>query len=87
MKPLKGICRTGVALSHWAIENNLYWVMDMMFHDDECRVRTENAPANFTTIKPMAYNLLRTAGGKDSLRQRRKVAAWDDDFPAGIIAR
>src|SRR3546814_5352140 len=33
---------------HWAIENSLHWVMDMVFRDDECRVRTEHAPANFT---------------------------------------
>lgn len=71
---------------HWAIENSLHWVMDMVFRDDECRVRTEHAPANFTTIKHMAINLLRRAHGKDSLRLRRKVAAWDDDFLASLIA-
>ncbi len=75
-----------VVRDHWAIENSLHWVMDMMFRDDECRVRTDHAPANFTTIKHMAHNLLRTAGGKDSLRLRRKVAAWDDDFLASLIA-
>ena len=72
--------------SHWAIENSLHWVMDMVFRDDECRVRTENAPANFTTLKHMAHNLIRRAPGKDSLRLRRKVAAWDDDFLASLIA-
>ena len=40
--------------SHWAIENSLHWVMDMVFRDDECRIRTDHAPANFTTIKHMA---------------------------------
>lgn len=72
--------------SHWTIENSLHWVMDMVFRDDECRVRTENAPANFTTLKHMAHNLIRKAPGKDSLRLRRKVAAWDDDFLASLIA-
>ncbi len=43
---------------HWAIENSLHWVMDMVFRDDECRVRTENAPANFVTLKHMANNLI-----------------------------
>jgi predicted transposase YbfD/YdcC len=76
-----------VVRSHWAIENSLHWVMDMIFRDDECRVRTDHAPANFTTIKHMAHNLLRTATSKDSLRLRRKVAAWDDNFLAGLIAR
>ena len=75
-----------VVRSHWAIENSLHWVMDMVFRDDECRVRTDHAPANFTTLKHMAHNLLRKAAGKDSLRSRRKIAAWDDDFLASLIA-
>jgi predicted transposase YbfD/YdcC len=75
-----------VIRGHWAIENSLHWVMDMLFRDDECRVRKDHAPANFTTLKHMAYNLVRRAPGKDSLRLKRKVAAWDDDFLANLIA-
>jgi predicted transposase YbfD/YdcC len=76
-----------IVRSHWAIENSLHWVMDMIFRDDECRVRTDHAPANFTTIKHIAHNLLRAAAGKDSMRLRRKVAAWDDDFLARLVTR
>jgi predicted transposase YbfD/YdcC len=36
--------------AHWAIENSLDGVMDVVFRDDECRVRTDNAPANFAII-------------------------------------
>ena len=72
--------------SHWAIENSLHWVMDMIFRDDECRVRTDHAPANFTTIKHMAHNLIRKAPGKASLRLKRKTAGWDDNFLAALIA-
>ena len=71
--------------SHWSIENSLHWVLDMIFRDDECRVRTDNAPTNFTTMKHIAFNLIRRAPGKDSMRLRRKVAAWDDDFLAALI--
>ena len=62
-----------VIRSHWAVENSLHWVLDMVFRDDECRVRTDHAPANFCTIKHMALNLLRKAPGKNSLRARRKA--------------
>ncbi|TIW87243.1 MAG: ISAs1 family transposase, partial [Mesorhizobium sp.] len=72
---------------HWAVENSLHWVLDMVFRDDECRLRTDHAPANFTTIKHMALNLIRAAPGKDSLRLKRKVAAWDDEFLASVISR
>jgi predicted transposase YbfD/YdcC len=37
-----------VIRGHWSIENGLHWVMDMLFRDDECRIRTDHAPANFT---------------------------------------
>jgi len=74
-----------IVRSHWAIENSLHWVMDMVFRDDECRVRTDHAPANFTTIKHIAHNLLRTVATKDSFRLRRKIAAWDDDFLANLV--
>ena len=74
-----------IVRSHRAIENSLHWVLDMVFRDDECRIRTEHAPANFTTIKHMAHNLLRTAPGKNSLRGKRKAAGRDDEFLASLI--
>jgi hypothetical protein len=79
-------CLIGPAVrGHWAIENSLHWVLDMLFRDDECRVRTNHAPANFTTIKHMALNMLRKASGKSSMRSRRKAAGWDDDFLASLV--
>ncbi len=70
--------------------HSLHWVMDMIFRDHECRVRTSHPPtphppANFCTIKHMAQNLIRMAPGKTSLRLKRKTAAWDDEFLAGLI--
>jgi len=74
-----------IVRSHWAIENSLHWVMDMIFRDDECRVRTDHAPANFCTFKHMAQNLIRLAPGKASIRLKRKTAGWDDDFLASLL--
>ena len=70
---------------HWGIENGLHWVMDMVFRDDECRIRKGNAPANFTTIKHAASNMLRSVKGNQSIRLKRHLAAWDEDFLFQII--
>ena len=75
-----------VIRSHWTVES-MHWVMDMVFRDDECRVRTDHAPANFCTIKHMAQTLIRLAPGKASLRQKRKAAEGNDDFLASLIAQ
>ncbi len=38
-------CMLGpIVRSHWAIENSLHWILDMVFRDDECRLRTDHAP-------------------------------------------
>ena len=70
---------------HWAIENSLHRVLDMVLRDDECRVRTDHAPTNFTTIEHRALNLIRRAKGKQSLWASRKAAAWNDDCLACLI--
>ena len=81
-----------VARSRWAIGNSLHRVMDMVFRDGECRVRTDHAAANFTTLKHRALNkhraldLLKRPAGKPSSRGRRKAASGDDDFLASLVA-
>ena len=86
--------RQGCAIrSHWGVESH-HWVMDMVFRimpeaclqHDECRIRRDNAPANFATIKHIASNLLRQKADKHSLRVKRRLAAWDDSYLASLIA-
>ena len=51
------------------------------------RLRTDNGPRNMASVKHMAMNLLRGAGGEESLKVRRKAAAWDQDCRKAIITR
>ena len=71
--------------AHWGIENCLHWVLDVNFRDDECRIRKKNAPANFTAVKRATLNALRKAPGKDSLKSKRLIAAWDEQYLAKIL--
>ena len=76
----------GLAIrSHWGVENSHHWVMDMVFGDDECRIRKANGPANFATIKTIAGNLMRQKKDKHSMRVKRKLAAWDDTYLEVLI--
>ncbi len=73
--------------SHWQVENNLHWELDMTFRQDENRVRTGNAAANLATIQHAAINLLKKAPGKKSLPMKRHAAAWDDEYLIKIITQ
>jgi predicted transposase YbfD/YdcC len=72
--------------SHWGIENSLHWVMDIVFRDDECRIRKKHGPANFVTLKHITHNMLKSMAGKKSMRVRRKRAGWDDEFLTSALA-
>lgn len=70
---------------HWSVES-MHWLMDCLFRDDECRVRTEHAPANFTTIKHIAHNLLRRNPAKLSMTNKRLKAGWNEKFLVSLIS-
>ncbi|OJW54539.1 MAG: hypothetical protein BGO67_10110 [Alphaproteobacteria bacterium 41-28] len=76
--------------SHWAIENNLHWVLDMSFGEDQSRIRKENAPQVMAIIRHMALNLLQLTKDKmkrQSIKRLRKMAGWDDNILSNILAQ
>lgn len=44
---------------HWAVENQLHWVLDVVFGEDQSRARTGHAVANLGLLRRLALNLLR----------------------------
>ena len=44
--------------SHWAIENSLHWCLDVIFKEDDCRVRTLNGPENLATYTEGCYQYI-----------------------------
>lgn len=66
---------------------SLHWVPDMVFRDDQRRLRTNRGRAGLWSFKRMAQNLVRQGPGKAALRQKRMAAGWDDDLLASLIIR
>jgi predicted transposase YbfD/YdcC len=46
---------------HWRIENSLHWVLDVVFADDQSRLRKGHGAHNMAVVRHFALNLLRTA--------------------------
>ena len=61
--------------SHWAIENQLHWCLDVTFGEDACRNRTGHAPENLNIVRKIAMNLLRLDPLKKTLPKKRVRAS------------
>jgi len=66
--------------AHWAIENALHWVLDVVLDEDRMRNRTEHGPGNLALLRRLVLNILRRDPSKGSLRGKLKRAGWDEDF-------
>lgn len=74
--------------SHWAIENNLHWVLDMSFGEDMSRIRKNNGPQIMAVIRHIALNLLQLTKDKmkrQSIKRLRKMAGWDHQILSNIL--
>lgn len=45
--------------SHWSIENNLHWVLDVHFQEDHCRTRSGYADANLALLRRLAISIIK----------------------------
>jgi len=73
--------------SHWGIENQLHWVLDVAFNEDDSRIRKDHAPENFAVIRQVALNLLRQeTSAQGGVKAKRLKAGWDNDFLAQVLA-
>ena len=72
---------------HWRVENSLHWCMDVVFGDDQMRVRTGHAAHNFAVLRHIALNLIRLAPvkRKGGLKVRRPIAATSDNYRAQLL--
>ena len=78
--PADAVLLARAARDHWHIENRLHWVMDVVFHDDLCRLRTDHGPHNMALVRHAGLNLIKAAKGKMSFKTARKAARWSDGF-------
>jgi predicted transposase YbfD/YdcC len=74
-----------IVRGHWKIENGLHWVLDVVFREDDCRVRAGHAGANLAMIRKVAVSLLRNAPGKGSSVTKRLKAGWDDEYLLQVL--
>ena len=78
--------------AHWQVENNLHWMLDVVFSEDDSKKRAGNAAQNFSLISKVALNMIvnhrdtHSRGAKKiSAKRKRKMAGWNNDYLLEIL--
>jgi len=72
--------------NHWSIENSLHWQLDVTFREDLQRTQAENAPENLAIVRKLSLQLLNNVTDKESIKSRRKLAGWNDQYLIQMLA-
>jgi predicted transposase YbfD/YdcC len=86
-RPLSPTALAEAVRSHWAIENNLHWTLDVTFKEDLSRLRKGHGAKNMAVVRHFAINLVRDAKDKRSIKTRRKRASWDPNYLRAILEK
>ena len=72
--------------SHWAVENELHWSLDVTFREDASQVRKDEGPANLACIRRLALTQLkRETTLKVGLKNKRSRAGWDPSYMETVL--
>ena len=72
--------------NHWSIENSLHWQLDVTFREDLQRTKTGNAPENLAIIRKLSLQLLNNITDKESIKSRRKLSGWNDQYLIKVLS-
>lgn len=72
--------------THWSIENNCHWQLDVTFGEDDLRIRRDHAPANMSILMRMALSLLKNEKStKVGIQTKRMIAGWNEAYLEKVL--
>src|SRR6266851_5546248 len=69
-----------VTRTHWSVENQLHWPLDVVFNEDDARTRKDHGPQNLAVLRRIAIDILRAHPDNRSVGRKMKLAAWKKEF-------
>jgi predicted transposase YbfD/YdcC len=71
--------------SHWGIENSCHWCLDMIYREDESRIRDPHIRENFAWLNRFTLSLLKQHPGKDSIAMKRRGCGWSENLLLEVL--
>ncbi len=73
--------------SHWIIENNLHWNLDVIFNEDNQAKRNQNAVENSNLLAKIAIKLLDDEQTLKKAKNRKRQKAFANDTYRELVMK
>ena len=74
-----------VSRNHWQVENNLHWVLDVVFAEDKQKYKDKTMAQNLSCLRKMVLNILKKDPRKASLQAKRLRAACNVTYRDDLL--
>lgn len=71
--------------THWQVENNLHWTLDVIFSEDDSKKRAGNSAQNFSLISKVALNMIQTHKDTQNRGAKKSLPNENGKWPAGTM--
>jgi len=86
--PLDATTFASAVRGHWGIENQLHWILDVGFREDQSRTTQGYCAENLAVIRHLAVNLIsQEKSAKGGTKAKRLKAGWDEHYLTKILAQ
>lgn len=73
------------ARSHWGVENGCHWSLDIIYREDESRIRHKHVRENMAWLNRLTLSLLKQHPGAESTVMKRRCCGWSDEFLLEVL--
>ena len=70
---------------HWGIENSCHWILDVIYREDESRIREESLRENMAWLNRFTLSLLKQKSDRKSIAMRRQCCGWDESYILEVL--
>ena len=60
--------------NHWCIENSCHYILDWVFDEDRCRIRTQHGPENISRLRRFVIGAIKAISSKGVAETTRMLA-------------
>jgi predicted transposase YbfD/YdcC len=71
--------------SHWGVENGCHWSLDIIYREDESRIRDKHLRENVAWLNRLTLSLLKQHPGAGSSVMKRRCCGWSDEFLLEVL--